>query len=93
MVYNGTEDLQFDKYQKKQRAEQQHGNGEFVFDPQDLAKKGTSFSIAAHQMETDELEKYAKLATELRVRFTTKADTLAKKLSGSADTDASTLNF
>ena len=48
MVYNGTEDLQFDKYQKKQRAEQRHGNGQFVFDPQELAKQGTSFSTAAH---------------------------------------------
>ena len=82
MVYDGSKDLKWDKLQKAQRAETQHGGGEFVFDPQSFAQEAATFSTATHQVPEGELERYGKLATELRSLFSLKADALYRKLYG-----------
>ena len=93
MVYDGSKDLKWDKLQKTQRAETQHGGGEFVFDPQSFAQEAATFSTAAHRLPEAELEKYAKLATELRSNFSLKADALHRKLVGKDSVDPALTDF
>ena len=69
MVYDGSQDLRWDKTTKAQRVETQHGGGDFVFDPQSFAQEAARFSTATHRVPEAELERYAKLATELRNKF------------------------
>ena len=82
MVYDGSQDLRWDKTTKAQRVETQHGGGDFVFDPQSFAQEAARFSTATHRVPEAELERYAKLATELRNKFSQKADALLRNLNG-----------
>ena len=58
MVYDGNNDLKWDKLQKTSRVETQHGKGEFVFDPQSFAQEASSFSTATHRVPEAELERF-----------------------------------
>ena len=93
MVYDSSNDLRWDKSTKAQRVETQHDGGEFVFDPQSFAQEAATFSTATHRVPEAELERYAKLATELRNKFSQKADALHRKLEGKESVEPALSNF
>ena len=80
MIHDFKKDLQSDKLQRTQRAEPEHGDGCFTFDPFKLNTQSADFCTAATRLADDELLRYAKLSTELRQSFSQKADALASKL-------------
>lgn len=66
MVYNGEEDVRFDKNLKAIRKEVSQANGTFVFDPEDFKEDAKSFSVEAYRLPEEGLLEYARLATNLR---------------------------
>ena len=78
-VHDYKKDLQSEKQQKVLRAELEHGEGCFAFDPFKLNTELDDLSTATNRLSDGELLRYAKLATELRVSFTQKASALAGK--------------
>ena len=69
MVYNGEEDVRFDKNLKAIRKEVSQAIGAFVFDPEDFKEDAKSFSVEAYRLPEEGLLEYARLATRLREQF------------------------
>ena len=76
MIYDGMEDLRFDQNLQTFRKETSHARGSFIFDPEDFKEESKSFLVQPYQLPKEGLLEYAKLATQLRQKFQSKADAM-----------------
>ena len=78
MIYDSVPDLDFDKNLKKIRKEMSREPGSIIFDPAVYKKLETFLTMEANKLPKEELERYARIASDLRARFTRKADELLR---------------
>ena len=72
-VFPIEQDLETDKVLKAVRSGATRVKGEILFDPDEWKGKHEELTIDKCRFPTDELQKYAKIATELRNKFQAKA--------------------
>ena len=76
MIYDSAPDLDFDKNLKQIRKEMRGEPGSIVFDPAAYKQVQTFLTMEANKLPREELQRYAIIASELRAKFTKKANEL-----------------
>ena len=85
MVYNGTNDLSWDKTLKVIRKQTDVHGGEFVFDPDSLKEEAKTFRLETSRLAHQELIEYGRLATDLRAGLKARAVAAQLKARGPVD--------
>ena len=85
MVYNADTDLNLDQTNNFIRSIVTHVKGKMLFDPDTYKNCKDDLTVEANQLTLEQIKVYARTCTELRVKFSEKAQTLARTLDGRED--------